>query len=272
MVDGTIFLKSKGSPMEKEIKNLQEVVEVMPTDKLHCHLIAMINQARIDSINSNENNVDVLRLSGTKENMYFDRLVYFYELTKKLPLSICDCDKELESIRAQWQDLCLRLKEKLEELDSTASALVTNVSGMLEAITDGRILSHLEQEPLTVFLNALKKNEPVDWPDFEEALKKADYKPYGFDRMYSKLYIRAGEYEKYCNCRDEALRILILFKSEEFESKISDYNESCELKKALEKKSSDMRIMKVEWRNSLKKCFNVNYESDQLRIESLMVI
>lgn len=211
--------------MKNKIEALHLAVETLKISELREHIKEAISCSRYESINSMSKLHAAFSHVGTDENRFFDRMVYFNELTKELSASITDCEEKIKSNHEKWLKICNEIDDKHVHLCSYLSELEMNISQMLEKITDGRLLNNKEksQEPLGIFHSTVMKENYFDLQEAIATVNAVNYKPKGINRYQMRFFVKPGEYENFIIHKREAIKILEILNSNKYTKELKEY-------------------------------------------------
>lgn len=257
--------------MDNKIETIKHQIECLSIDELNNYLDIEIAKAREESSKSPSDSHMNFYLEGKIEKVFFDRLVYFRNMTKDFKLSISDCKSKLninyEKIKRINNEIEINNKKGI----SLFSEFSETIKKLLNTLSNGSIFSLLNEEPLRKLDIALDNENEITYQYVEDVLKSINYMPRGISRLSHSVFVIDGEFEKYLELKERLESLYKELTSERFINTKKTQYKLEEERDALYQNPSKIRAQMVSWRKIAMTCFNIQYTDEQLRTNSLLL-
>lgn len=257
--------------MDLRFESIIQAVETLSIDDLKVFLDNEINAARIESLKTTASIPRAFYLEGAPEKVFFDKLVFFKDITKNLDLSIADCKLRLNMNYEEIRKVTKILEENDTQALSLFACFLESIKDILKVLSKGSTFSNLSGEPLKQLELALDNKVEVSYQYVEEVIYSLNYEPRGNSRLYNSVFVIDGEFENYLRLKEKIHNIYREISSEGLLKIREKQKELIEERDKLYRKPIKIREQMVEWRKAAMKCFDVSYSDSKLTMNPLMI-
>jgi len=257
--------------MDSNFEPIIKAVENLSIDELRSFLDAEIDQARAESLRARSEKSIALYLNGIPEHLFFDRLVFFKNITKDLDLSVSDC-KSILNINLEN---ITNINREIAETDSFAESLFSSfkksIEKTLSTLDSDTYFDDLSEQPLKKLYLAMENKKEVSYQYVEDVLNSIDYSPRHLSHSVNTVYVRDGDFENYLNHRKEAHDIYREISSKVRFALREKVDKLVAKRDELYRNPQEIRKKMIHWRTAAIECLGASYSDAELTTNALMI-